>query len=144
MFNITHYSVQFSHLVVSDSLQPHRLPNARPPCPSPTPRAYSNSCPLCWWYHPTISSSVIPLSSCLQSFSASGSFTMSQVLASLLEKCKSKLQWNITSHWSEWPSSKCLQTVNAGEGVEKREPSCTVDGNANWYSPLWRTIWGFL
>ena len=53
---------------------------------------------------------------------------------SLLEKCKSKLQWDITLHPSEWPSSKSLQTVNAGEGVEKREHSCTVGGNVNWYS----------
>ena len=54
---------------------------------------------------------------------------------SLLEKFKSKLQWDTTSHPSEWPSSKSLQTVNAdAEGVEKREPSCTVGGNANWYS----------
>ena len=53
---------------------------------------------------------------------------------SLLEKCKSKPQWDITSHWSEWPSSKTLQTINAGEGVEKRERSCTVGGNVNWYS----------
>ena len=45
-----------------------------------------------------------------------------------------KLQWDITSHWSEWPSSKCLQTINAREGVEKRECSCTVGGNVNWYS----------
>ena len=50
---------------------------------------------------------------------------------SLLEKCKSKLQGDITSHWSEWPSSKSLQTINAGEGVEKRECSCTVGGNVN-------------
>ena len=53
---------------------------------------------------------------------------------SLSEKCKSKLQWGITSHWSEWPSSKCLETINAREGVEKRECPCTVDGNVNWYS----------
>ena len=53
---------------------------------------------------------------------------------SLLEKCKSKLQWDITSYRSEWPSSKSLQTINAGEGVEKREHSCTVGGNVNWYS----------
>ena len=53
---------------------------------------------------------------------------------SLLEKCKSKLQWDIISHQSEWPSPESLQTVNAGEGVEKRECSCTVCGNANWYS----------
>ena len=53
---------------------------------------------------------------------------------SLLEKYKSKLQWDITSYQSEWPSSKSLQTINAGEDVEKREPSCTVGGNVNWYS----------
>ena len=53
---------------------------------------------------------------------------------SLLEKCKSKLQWDITSHWSDWPSSKSLHTINAGESVEKREPSCNVGGNANWFS----------
>ena len=53
---------------------------------------------------------------------------------SLLEKCKLKPQWDITSHWAEWPSSKSLQTINAGEGVEKREHSCTVGGNVNWYS----------
>ena len=51
-----------------------------------------------------------------------------------LEKCKSKPQWGITTHRSEWPSSKNLQTLNAGEGVEKREPSCTGGGNVNWYS----------
>ena len=55
-------------------------------------------------------------------------------LCSLLEKCKSKLQWDIISHRSEWPSSKSLQTINAGEGVEKRECSCTFGGNVNWYS----------
>ena len=54
--------------------------------------------------------------------------------ADALEKCKSKLQWNITSHSSEWPSFKNLQKINAGEDVEKRDPSCTVDGNVNWYS----------
>ena len=75
-------SVQFSCSVVSNSLQPHGLQHARPPCPSPTPRVYSKSCPLSRWCHPTISSSVIPFSSCLQSFPTSGSFQMSQVFAS--------------------------------------------------------------
>ena len=75
-------SVQFSRSVVSDSLWPHGLQHARLPCPSPIPRAYSNSCPLCWWCHPTISSSVVPFSSHLQSFPASGSFPMSQFFAS--------------------------------------------------------------
>ena len=75
-------SVQFSHSVVSDSFQPHGLHHTRLPCPSPTPRAYSNSCPSSWWCHPTISSSVVPFSSCPQSFPASGSFQMSQFLSS--------------------------------------------------------------
>ena len=73
-------SVQFSHSVVSDSLQLHGLQHARPSCPSPTPGVYSNSCPLSQWCHPTISSCVIPFSSYLQSFPASGSFQMSQSL----------------------------------------------------------------
>jgi len=75
-------SVQFSCSVVSVSLQPHGLQHVRFSCPSPTPGACSNSCPLSWWCHPTISSSVIPFSSCLQSFPASGSFQMSQFFAS--------------------------------------------------------------
>ena len=75
-------SVQFSRSVVSDSLRPHELQHARPPCPSPTPRVHPNPCPLSRWYHPTISSSVIPFSSCLQSFPASGSFLMSQFFPS--------------------------------------------------------------
>ena len=75
-------SVQFNHSVVSDSLRPHGLQHARPPCPSPAPRVYPNSCPLSLWCNPTISSSVIPFSSCPQSFPASGSFPMSQLSAS--------------------------------------------------------------
>ena len=63
---------------------------------------------------------------------------------SLLEKCKSKLQRDITSPQSEWPSSKCLQTINAGEGVETRELSCTFDGNVNWYSHYGRRYGDFL
>ena len=72
---------QFSS-VMSDSLQTHGLQHARPPCLPPIPGVYSNSCPLSQWCHPTISSSVIPFSSCLQSFPASGSFPMSQLFAS--------------------------------------------------------------
>ena len=75
-------SVQFSHSLVSNSLWPHGLQHARPPCPSPTPGVYSNSYPLSQWCHATISSSVIPFSPCLQSFPASGSFQMSQFFAS--------------------------------------------------------------
>ena len=75
-------SVQFSHSVMSDSLWHHVLQHARPPCLSPAPRVYLNSCPLSQWCHPTISSSTVPFSSCLQSFPESGSFPMSQFFAS--------------------------------------------------------------
>ena len=71
-----------SHVAMSDSLWPHGLQRSRPPCSSPTPGVYSNSCPLNWWCHPTISSSVIPFSSFLLSFPASGSFQMSQFFTS--------------------------------------------------------------
>ena len=73
---------QFSHSVVSDSLRPHELQHSRLPYPSPTPRACSNSCPSSQWRHPNIASFVIPFSSCLQSFPASGSFQMSQYFPS--------------------------------------------------------------
>ena len=76
------FTLLFSHLVVSDSLWPQGLLHTRLPCPSPTPGACSNSCPLSQRCHPTISSSVIPFSSCLQSFLSSGSFLVSQLLAS--------------------------------------------------------------
>ena len=75
-------SVQFSGSVMFDCLQPHGLQHARPPCPLPMPGVYSNSCPLSRWCHPTISSSVVPFSSSLQSFLASGSFQMSQFFTS--------------------------------------------------------------
>ena len=77
-----HFQFEFSRSVVSDSLWPHELQHARPPCPSPTPRVHSNSCPLSQWCHPTISSSVVPFSSCRQSFLASGSFLRSHFFAS--------------------------------------------------------------
>ena len=75
-------SVQFSHSVLSNSLQPQGLQHTRPPGPSPTPGVYSNSCLLTLWCHPTISSSVVPFSARLQSFPALGSFQMSQLFAS--------------------------------------------------------------
>ena len=73
-------SVQFSCSVVSDSLRPHGLQHTRPPCPSPIPRAYSNSCPSSRWCHPTISSSIVPFSSCLQFCPVSGVFSNESVL----------------------------------------------------------------
>ena len=75
-------SILFSHSVMFDSLRSHGLQHARLPCPSPTPGACLNSYPLSWWCHPTISSSVIPFSFCLQSFPASGSFPMSRLFTS--------------------------------------------------------------
>ena len=75
-------SVQLSYSVMSDSLPPHESQHARPPCPSPTPRVHPNPCPLSWWCHPTVLSSVIPFSSCPQSFPALGSFPMSWLFAS--------------------------------------------------------------
>ena len=84
-FSIYHWvkwKLLFSLSVMSDSSRPHVLQHARPPCPSPSPEACSNSCPLSRWCHPTISPSVVPFSSCFQSFPASGSFPMSQLSAS--------------------------------------------------------------
>ena len=96
-------SVQFSRSVMSDSLQPHELQHARPPCPSPTPGVHSNSCPSSQWCHPAISSSVIPFSSCPQSLPASESFPIKSSLISCLcctarssvklSSCRSSLKW---------------------------------------------------
>ena len=82
IFNVITTEVQFSHSVMSNSLRLLWLQHTRPPCPSPTPGVYSKACPSSQWCHPTISSSVIPFSSCLQSFPASGSFPVSQFFAS--------------------------------------------------------------
>ena len=83
MYKCYFSSIQFSHSVVSNSLQPHGLQHTRPPRLSPTPRVYSNLCPLSQWCHPTISSSAVLFFSHLQSFPASGSFQMSQFFASV-------------------------------------------------------------
>ena len=85
-------SVQFSSSVMSNSLRPHGLQQTRLPCPSPTVRVYSNSSPLNQWGHPAISSSVIPFSSCLQSFAALGSFPMSHLFTSGGQVLKFQLQ----------------------------------------------------
>ena len=125
-------SVQFNRSVLSDSLQPHGLHHARLPCPSPTHRAYSNSCPLSWWCHPTISSSVIPSSSHLQSLPASGSFPMSQFFTSGGQSTKvsasaSVLPMNIQDWfplgWTGWMSlqSKGLSRVFSDITVQKHQ-----------------------
>ena len=124
-------SVQFSCSVVSDSLQPHGLQHTRPPHPLPTPRVYSNPCPLSQWCHPTISSSVIPFS-CLQSFPASGSFPMSQFFKSGGERIgvsasASVLPMNIQDWsplgWTCWISlqSKGLSRVFTNTTVQKHQ-----------------------
>ena len=121
-FPVTTPSVQFSHSVMSNSLRPHEPQHTRPPCPSPTPWLYPNSCPLSRWCHSTISSSVSPFSSCLQSFPASGSFQMSQLFASGgqsigVSASTSVLRMNTqdcsTSEWTGWISlqSKGLSRV---------------------------------
>ena len=115
---------------MSISLQPHGLQHARPPCPSPTPRDYSNSCPLSRWCHPTISSSVVPFSSRLQSFPASGSFLMSQLFTSggqSIGASASVLPMNIQDWfplgWTAWISlqSKGLSRVFSNTTVQKHQ-----------------------
>ena len=125
-------SVQFSRSVVSDSLRPHESQYARPPFPSPTPRVYPNPCPLSRWCHPTISSSVIPFSSCPQSFPASGSFQMSQLFTSGgqsigVSASTSVLPMNIQDwfplRWTGWISlqSKGLSRVFSNTTVQKHQ-----------------------
>ena len=123
---------QFSPSVVSDSLRPPGLQHARPPCPSPTPGVYSDSCPLSQWCHPTIASSVIPFSSCLQSFPASGSFQMNLHFASGgqsigVSASTSVLPVNIQDWfplgWTGWISlqSKGLSRVFSNTTVQKHQ-----------------------
>ena len=104
-------SVQFSCSVVSNSLWPNELQHTRPSCLSPTPGVHPNSCPLCWWCHPTISSSVVPFSSCPQSFPASGSFQMSQLFAS------------------------------GGQSIGVSASTSVLAKNTQNWSPLWWTGW---
>ena len=115
---------QFSRSVMSDPLRPHRLQHARLACPSPTPRAYSNSCPLSRWCHLTISSSVIPFSSCLRSFSALGSFPMSQG-AKVLQLQHQSFQWifetDLLYNWLVWSYSPRDSRVFSNVTVQKHQ-----------------------
>ena len=125
-------SVQFSCSVVSDSLRPHELQHARPPCSSPTARVYPNSCPSSWWCHPAISSSVVPFFSCPQALPDSGSFPMSQFFSWVgqsigVSATASVLQLN-TQDWSPigctgWISlqSKGLSRVFSNTPVQKHQ-----------------------
>ena len=125
-------SVQFSRSVVSDSLRPHELKHARPPCPAPTPGVHLDSRPLSQWCHPAISSSVIPFSSCPQSFPASESFPKSQlftwggqstrVSASASFPSKKSHGWS-PSEWTDWISlqSKGPSRVFSNTTVQKHQ-----------------------
>ena len=125
-------SVHFSRSVMSDSLQPHELQHIRPPCTSPTPGFHPNPCSLSQWCHPTISSSIVPFSSCPQSFPASGSFQMSQLFASGSQSIgvsasTSVLPMNIQDWfplgWTGWVSlqSKGLSRVFSNTTVQKHQ-----------------------
>ena len=123
---------QFGHSVVSDSLWPHELQHARPPCASPTPRVHPNPCPLSRWCYPTISSSVDPFSSCPQSFPVSGSFQMSQLFTSggqSIETSASTSVFPMNTQdwfplgWTGWISlqSKGLSRVFSNTTVQKHQ-----------------------
>ena len=131
MLNIPKYFL-FSHSVMSNSLWPHGLQHNRSPCPSPNPSVYLDLCPLSRWCHPTISSSVVLFSSCLQSFPASGSFQMSQHFASGdqsigVSASTSVLPMNIEDwfplEWTDWISllSKGLSRVFSNTTVQKQQ-----------------------
>ena len=130
--HITVCTVQFSHSAELDSLRPHELQHARPPCLSPTPGACWNSCPLSWWCHPSILSSIIPFSSCPKPLPASGSFPMSQLFAwggqSIgISASASVLPMNIQDWfslgWIDWLSlqSKGLSRVFSNTTVQKHQ-----------------------
>ena len=130
--NANYSSVHFSSSGVSDSLWPHESQNTRPPCPSPTPRVYTNSCPSSRWCHPAISSSVVPFSSCPQSLPASGSFPVSQLFAwggqtIAVSAWASVLPMNTQDWsplgWTGWSSlqSKGLSRVFSNTTVQKHQ-----------------------
>ena len=146
---VTISSVQLSRSVVSDSLRPHESQHARPPCPSPTPGVYSNSCPSSWWCHPAISSSVVPFSSFPQSLPASGSFQMSQLFASdgqsiAVSASASVLPMNTQDWsplgWTGWISlqSKGLSRVFSNTIVQKHQFfSAQLSSQSNSHIHTW-------
>ena len=149
MLNITNYSVQFSHSVVSDFLRPHESQHTRPPFPSPSPGIHSDSCPSSWWCHATISSSVILFFSRLQSFPASGSFPVSQFFASGGQSIgasasASVLPVNIKDWfalgWTGWISllSKGLSRVFSNTTVQKHQfSSLQLSSQSNSHIHTW-------
>ena len=149
IFSRFHISDQISHSVLSNSLQPHESQHARPPCPSPTPRVHSDSRPLSQWCHPTISSSVVPFSSCPQSLPASESFPMSQHFAwggqnagvsALLSFLPKKSQGWSPSQWTGWISlqSKGLSRVFSNTTVQKHQFFCAqLSSQSNSHIHAW-------
>ena len=144
-------SVQFSHSVVSDSLRPHESRHTRPPCPSPTPGVYSNSCPSSRWCHPAILSSAVPFSYCPQSLPASGSFSISQLFAwggqsTGFSASTSVFPMNIQDWsplgWTGWISlqSKGLSRVffNAIEKHQFFSTQLSSQSNSHPYNDHWK------
>ena len=143
------WSVQLSRSVVSNSLWPHESQHARPPCLSPTPRVHSNSCPWSRWCHPTISSSVLPFSSCPQSLPASGSFPMSQLFTwggqSIGVSASASVLPMNTQNWSplEWTGwislqSKRLSRVFSNTTVQKHQFfSAQLSSQSNSHIHTW-------
>ena len=141
--------IQFSRSVISNYLRPHELQHTRLPCPSPTPGVYPNSCPLNRWCHPAISSSVVPFSSCLQSFPASGTFLMSQfftsggqsigVSASVSVLPMNTQDWS-PSGWPGWISlqSKWLPRVLSNTTVQNHQFfSAQLSSQSNSHIHTW-------
>ena len=142
-------SVQFSRSVMSNSLWPHELQHTRPACPSPTPGVHPNSCPLSWWCHPAISSSVILLFSCPQSLPASESFPMSQLFASggqsigvsaLASFLPKNTQGWSPLEWTGWISlqSKGLSRVFSNTTLQKHQFFSTqLSSQSNFHIHTW-------
>ena len=119
---------------MSDSLQPHGLQHTRPPCPSPTPGVYSNSCPSNQWCHLTVSSSVVPFSSCLQSFPASGSFPMSQFFTSGDQSIGvSASVWVLSMNIQDW------FPLGLTSWISSQSPRVFSNTNSSKVSVLWHS-----
>ena len=153
-FYLPFSSVQFSHSFMTDSLRPHELQHARPPCPSPTPGVHPNSCPSCRWCHPAILSSVVPFSSCPQSLPASESFPVSQLfawggqstgvsaLASFLPK--NTQDWSPCSPWDSQESSATPQFKSINSSVLSFLHSPTLTSIHDYWKNQGLTRWTFI
>ena len=123
---------------MSDSLWSHGLQHARPPCPSPTPGVHPNPCLLSWWCHPTISSSVIPFSSCPQSFPASGSFQVSQLFASGGQSIRASASASVLPWRTYWLKTIQTSSLRVLESEVWNEPHWV--GGAGSFKRLWRRM----